>query len=104
MTLIPNRFVKQPAEREQLAIEFEDRLATGDSLGSITECKCYNAAGTDVTSDLIESPTVVGTQVKFWCKGGTDSNVYDLTLKVLTVNGFKLEEDLKIEVEEVSHA
>ena len=104
MTLVPNRFVKQPAEREYLGIEFEDRIAAGDSLSSIIECKCYDSDGVDVTSSLIESPTISGTKVKFWCKGGADGKAYDLTLKVQTVNGFKLEEDLKIEIKEVRHA
>lgn len=102
--LVPNRFVKQPAEREYLAIEFKDRLATADSLDSIIECKCYDSSGVDVTSNLIESPAILGTQVKFWCKAGTDGQTYDLTLKVQTTNGFKLEEDLKIKIEEVRHA
>lgn len=104
MTLVPNKFVKQPAEREYLSIEFEERLVTGDALSSITEAKCYDSSGVDVTSSLIESPIISGSQVKFWCLNGTDGQTYDLTVKVLTTNGFKLEEDLKIVVEEVRHA
>ena len=104
MTLVPNKELKQPSEREYLAIDFKDRLAAGDSLSSIIECKCYDSNGDDVTASMIESPQIIDTQVRFWCMSGTDGKVYDLTLKVQTTNGFKLEEDLKIEIEEVSHA
>jgi len=104
MTLDPRIYGKQPSEREYIAIEFKDRLATGDSLGSVVECKCYDSDGVDVTSSLIELPIVSGTQVKFWCLNGEDGEVYDLTLKVQTAGGSELEEDLKIEIEEVRHA
>lgn len=103
MTLVPNKEVKQPSEKEYLAIEFSDRLASDDSLSSIIECKCYDANGNDVTSSMINPPIILGTQVRFWCEGGEDGQVYDLTLKVQTTNGFKLEEDLKIVIEEVRH-
>ena len=105
MTLEPSRDYKQPSEREYIAIDFSDRLATADALASITECKCYEEdTGEDKTSEMIESPAIYDNFVKFWRKGGTDGKNYQLTLKVETTAGAKLEEDLLIVVREAEHA
>ena len=103
MTLIPDRAYKQPTEEEYLAVDFTNRLATGDALSQIIECKCYDE-DTDVTSSLIGSPAIVGNLVKFWFKSGTDEKTYNLTLKVETNDGAKLEEDLILKVKEGGHS
>ena len=51
--LIGDTYIKQPSEKEYIAIELALRLATADTLSSITECKCYDPNGTDVTSAMI---------------------------------------------------
>lgn len=105
MALEPSRDEKQPSERDYLGIDFSNRLAAADALASITECKCYEEdTGEDKTSEMIESPVIDGTFVKFWRQAGTDGKNYQLTVKVLTVAGAKLEADLFIVVREVHHA
>ena len=105
MVLEPSKDFKQPSERDYLGIDFSLRLATADTLASITECKCYEVeSGDDKTSEMIESPVIDGNYVKFWRQGGTDEKNYQLTLKVLTTAGAKLEADLLIIVREDQHA
>jgi len=104
MTLVPDLDRKQPSEKEYLAIDFSKRIEKGDTISSITECKCYDKDGTEVTSDMIESPCIHGYKIKFWRKGGTSGELYALTVKIETMNGAKLEEDLRIFVEEEGEA
>jgi hypothetical protein len=104
MTLVPDLDRKQPSEREYLAIDFSKRLGESDVVTSITECKCYDEDGTDVSLDMIESPVISGSNIKFWRKGGTSGKMYALTVKIETEQGAKLEEDLKIFVEEEGEA
>lgn len=99
----PMSYPKQPSEKEYIAIEFGNRMVDDDVIASITECKCYNG-DTEVTSTLIESPVIDGTAVKMWVKAGTSGTKYDLTVKVTTSLGYKLEADLVIDVRERGHA
>ena len=103
MTLVPDRAYKQPSEEEYLAVDFSNRLGAGDALSSILECKCYDG-DMDVTSSIIGSPIIDGNSVKFWFKDGTDGKTYNFTIKIETDFGAKLEEDLKLKVQEVGHA
>ena len=102
--LIPNIYTKQPSERKYIAIELANTLAEGDTLSSITECKCYNSDGTDVTATLIDSPVINGTDINMWVQAGEDGKTYDLTLKVKTTQTADIEQDLKIVVREEGHA
>jgi len=104
MTLQPGIHVKQPWERDYIAIAFANRLATGDSLSTIEECKCYDEDGADVTATLTDAPVISGSDVNVWIQAGTDGEIYYLTVKVNTTQGGKKEEDLIIEVAEVEHA
>jgi hypothetical protein len=102
--LIPDTYVKQPSQRKYVAIALALQLAEGDTLSSITECKCYDPNGADVTSAMIDSPVIDGSDVNMWIQAGTDGKTYDLTLKVHTTQGADLEEDLIIVVREAGHA
>ena len=104
MVLSPDTYIKQPSEKEHIEIKFDERVADGDSLSSIIECKCYDEDGTDTTATMIVSPTVVTNSVKLWVQAGTTAKKYGLTVKVETTDGYKLEEDLKILVVEEGHA
>ena len=104
MVLSPDTYIKQPSEKEYIELKFDERVADGDSLSSITECKCYDEDGTDTTAAMIVSPVIVSNSVKLWVQAGTAAKKYDLTVKVETTDGYKLEEDLKILVVEEGHA
>jgi len=104
MTLQPGIHVKQPWERDYIAIAFASRLATGDSLSTIEECKCYDEDGADVTATLTDAPTISGSDVNVWIQAGENGKNYYLTIKVNTTQGGKKEEDLIIAVSEEGHA
>ena len=104
MVLSPDTYIKQPSEKEYIEIKFDERIADGDSLSSITECKCYDEDGADTTAAMIVSPVIVSNSVKLWVQAGSAAKKYGLTVKVETTDGYKLEEDLKILVVEEGHA
>lgn len=104
MALDPGIYGKQPWEKELIEIALANRIASGDSLSSIEECKCYDKDGADVTAAIIVSSAIDGTDVNIWVQAGTDGEKYYITLKVNTAQGAKKEEDLTIEVDEVAHA
>lgn len=102
--LVPDRDIKQPSEKEYLTVEFAKRLPDGDTISSITECKCYDG-DTDVTSAMIESPAIdASTNVVFWLKAGATGKTYHVTIKVQSTAGYKVEEDLIILIRERGHA
>jgi len=93
-------YQKQPDEREYIAIDFVNRLSDNETLSSVS-VKCYDSDGNDVSSDMVESPTVSGTQVKVWIKDGTDGENYYLKVLATTSTGAILEGDLLIVVREI---
>jgi hypothetical protein len=95
---------KQPSEKDYIAVAFANRIASGDSVSTIEECKCYDEDGADVTATIILSPVVSDNDVNLWIQAGEDGKTYYLTVKVNTTQGGKKEGDLIIEVNEVGHA
>jgi hypothetical protein len=94
---------KQPNERLPLAFEFLDRLPLGGELSSGVFSAIDIADGSDVTIDILVSPTgtVSGTQVRFSVIAGTEDHVYKVTLRATLTDGSILEEDVKIAVGEI---
>lgn len=83
---------KQPTESKILYIEFEDQLASGDSLASITSV-------TESTSVItIASTSISGTKVQGTYSGGADGTTYHIVAIVVTTNGEILEVDVYLGV------
>ncbi|MHC1623450.1 MAG: phage fiber-tail adaptor protein [Candidatus Methanospirareceae archaeon] len=102
--LVPDRLIKQPSEREYITVEFANRLPEGDSIIDITECKCYDG-DIDVTTEMIEAPVVdASTNVVFWLRGGEAGKTYQITVKIQSEKGYKIEEDLTLLIRERGHA
>ena len=85
---------KQPSDALILFIEFEEMLATGDSLAAITSV--VEATGT-IT---IASTSITGTKVRGTYSGGVDGAIYHIVATVTTVNGETLEADVYLYVVE----
>ena len=101
MTLIPDRFYKQPKEREHLQIDFSARLEEDETISGIEMCECYDSEGNDVTDEIIENPIYDDTSIWFWFKNVESGSSYNLTVRVITTKGAIFEEDLLLIVQEV---
>lgn len=83
---------KQPTETKIFGIEFENQLASGDSLSSITSVTEATAAIT------IASTSISGTQVLGTYSGGVDGTTYHIVAIVVTTNGETIEVDVYLRV------
>ena len=83
---------KQPSEARVLYIEFSAKLASGDSLSSITSV-------TEATSTItIASTAISGTKVQGTYSGGSDKSTYHIVAIVVTTLGETLEADVYLRV------
>jgi len=93
---------KQPSEVWTLAVEYQNRLATGETLTNPSATAIREDTGADVTAAFLNNPpVVVGTQVKFTIKDGTDGITYKVTVRVDTNTGQHFEADIHVRVKQI---
>ncbi len=85
---------KQPTESDLFDIDFEPKLATGDTVTAVTSVTTAQAGLT------IGVPTFSTPLVQVRISGGTDGILYKITAIVTTANGNTLETDVFLRVEE----
>ena len=100
MGVIANeRLCKQPAEQRKFSIEFNNLLATLETVSSISSVSSEKIDGT--TSDLTIATTGIETSasssknsmITFWVSGGTTGNTYKIEAIVGTSDSATLEGD-----------
>jgi|TARA_R110002020_G_scaffold169435_2_gene358595 hypothetical protein len=100
MGVIANeRLCKQPAEQRKFSIEFNNLLATSETVSSISSVSSEKIDGT--TSDLTIATTGIETSasssknsmITFWVSGGTTGNTYKIEAIVGTSDSATLEGD-----------
>jgi len=100
MGVIANeRLCKQPAEQRKFSIEFNNLLATSETVSSISSVASEKIDGT--TSDLTIATTGIETStsssknsmITFWVSGGTTGNTYKIEAIVGTSDSATLEGD-----------
>ena len=100
MGVIANqRLCKQPTEERKFSIEFNNLLATSETLSSISSVASEKIDGS--TSDLTIATTGIETSsvssknsvITFWVSGGTTGNTYKIEAIVNTSDSAKLEGD-----------
>lgn len=101
----PSFFVKKSLEKRYLEFDVSPALAVGDSLASITSVNIYNSDGTDVTSDITEgTPSIVGDKFYVWIKDGIEEERYKVNFWILTTNGEKIPDELKVKILPALHS
>ena len=100
MGVIANeRLCKQPAEQRKFSIEFNNLLATSETVTSISSVSSEKIDGT--TSDLTIATTSIessptsnkNSMITFWVSGGTTGNTYKIEAIVGTSDSATLEGD-----------
>ena len=100
MGVIANeRLCKQPAEQRKFSIEFNNLLATSETVSSISSVSSEKIDGT--TTDLTITTTAIETSsssgknslITFWVSGGTTGNTYKIEAIVGTSDSATLEGD-----------
>jgi len=105
MIAVVGRIRKQPFEVLDCAVDFQNRLATGASLASITSVTARDTATElDSTAAVLAAspvPFISGTQVQFRVQDGVDGGRHMITVRVVTSNGEQFEADMRLIIEEV---
>lgn len=76
-------FIKQPAETFTIAVDFTDRMATGEALSSAT-VTAIDSKGATQTTTVIASSSVSSPNVLVRVKAGTDGERYKITVTATT--------------------
>lgn len=101
--MIPSKFVKQPWEERNLQFDFTDALLTDDLINTVTGVYVIDSLGVDKTATMLGSTTLdVGRKkVVANIKGGDDGKYYWVRIRIATVSGDKIEDDLKLLVKQI---
>jgi len=92
----PSIWTKQTYEERLLEFDAVDALATGDSIDSVVDITVWEGS-TDKTLTMFVGPaTFSGTKVYAKIIGGTDRHSYWVRVRLLTTNGDKIEDDLRL--------
>tara|TARA_R110002020_G_scaffold33845_2_gene102759 strand:+ start:864 stop:1190 length:327 start_codon:yes stop_codon:yes gene_type:complete len=100
MGVIANeRLCKQPSEERKFSIEFDNLLATSETISNISSVSSEKIDGS--SSDLTIATTGIETSsvssknsvITFWVSGGTTGNTYKIEAIVATSDSATLEGD-----------
>jgi hypothetical protein len=99
--MILGKFIKQPAEREAYAIEYEDDLASGDTIAPAPDVAVLvQGAMADDSPLVIHAVDVTGTRVVLWIGGGTARQTYKITVTATTASGRVLQDEFTIKIKD----
>jgi len=91
-------FDKQPWEAFFIAVDFSDRLETGETISSVTVTAINIATGADATATVITGSSIDGEDIEIKVKAGTTGDDYKITTKIITSSANSLEEDVIMHV------
>lgn len=99
------KFIKQPAEREAYAIEYEDDLSVGDTLAQdqaprVLIERTGSATGVDATPLTLTAIDVGSTRVTLWLVAGLDGALYKITVTATTASGRILQDEFTIRIKD----
>lgn len=102
----PSIWTKQTWEERTFEFDAVDSLAAGDSVASISGITIWEGT-TDKTLTMVSGtvlhpvPYLVGNKAYAFIIGGEDGHSYWVRVRLLTVNGDKIEDDLRLLVRNV---
>ena len=93
-----NFFDKQPSEIFTIAVDYTDRLDTGETIVSKTIVIVEVLTGTDRTSTMLRTSSILGAKVLVGVQAGTTGIDYKITVKATTNGSNVLEEEVIMHV------
>ena len=95
-----NDFIKQPAEKFPISIDFTNRLPSGLTISTVTLAALDLSTNSDVTTTIFggTSGTVSGNKATGTVRAGTNGHAYKLTITATLSDSSILEEDLNMSV------
>lgn len=97
----PMTWTKQVWEERLLEFDATNSLATGDALASVSGITVWEGT-TDKSATMVDgAPSLVGNKAYAKIIGGTDGHSYYIRVRLITANGDKIEDDLRLLVRNV---
>src|SRR4030042_1545919 len=101
MSIEPSIWTKQAYEERLLEFDATDALATGDSVASIVSITVWEGI-TDRSATMVDgAPFLDGNKAYAKIIAGEDGHSYWIRIRLLTVNGDTIEEDLRLLVRNI---
>ena len=97
----PATWTKQPWEERLLEFDAANSLATGDSLASISGITVWEGTTDNSLTMISGVPSLLGNKAYVRVIGGADGHSYWVRIRLITVNGDKIEDDLRLLVRNV---
>lgn len=97
----PFIWTKQPFEERTLEFDVANALATGDSLASISGITIWEGTMEKTLTMLSGTPSIVDDKAYAKIIGGEDGHNYWIRIRLITTNGDKIEDDLKMLVRNI---
>src|SRR4030042_4542970 len=96
----PTKWIKEPWEERLLEFDPTNSIASGDSIASISGVTIWEG-DTEKTSTMIGgTPYLSEGMVYALIKGGEDGHDYWIRIRLITTNGDKIEDDLRLLVKQ----
>ena len=97
----PTTWTKQAWEERLLEFDATNSLATGDTVASVSGITVWEGT-TDKSLTMISGvPSLSGNKAYIRVIGGTDGHSYWVRVRLVTTNGDKVEDDLRLLVRNV---
>jgi hypothetical protein len=97
----PSIWTKQVWEERLLEFDATDSLATGDTVASISGIAVYEGTVDKSLTMISGAPSLIGNKAYARIIAGEDGHNYFVRVRLVTTNGDKIEDDLKILVRNI---
>ncbi len=97
----PAIYTKQTWEERKFEFDATDSLAAGDSVSSISGITVWEGTADKSATMVSGAGSVVGNKAYAKIIGGEDGHSYWVRVRLLTANGDKIEDDLRLLVRNV---
>lgn len=97
----PAIWTKQDWEERILEFDAAPSLATGDTVASISGVTVWEGTTDKTITMLSGAASLVGNKVYAKIIAGTNGHTYSVRVRVVTTNGDKIEDDLKVLVRNI---
>jgi hypothetical protein len=101
MSMEPAIWTKQVFEERLLEFDAADALATGDSVASISGITVWEGTTEKTLTMLSGVPALIGNKAYAKIIAGEDGHSYWVRVRLITTNGDKIEDDLRLLVRNV---
>jgi hypothetical protein len=98
---VTDSFSKQPGSKFTIRNDFDNDVASSDSLSTATVTVTKISDGSDVTASIYVSQCIEGTIVYLNLQAGTDEEDYIVSVKVVTTNSLQYEKLILMKIREI---